>query len=1403
MTSLVEPIKEQDSDHPRLREQWFMRGRALRGQSAAALRYRAHQQKMQLRAQRASAIKAGAVPAAGAPLASSSSAGWTALGPAPLASDASGGMGFQDYNWVSGRATSVVVDPADSSGNTVYVGGAYGGVWKSTNAGPLSPNPNQVTWTPVIDNQPTLAVGSIAIQPGNTNPANSVVLVGTGEPNSSADSYYGLGILRSTDGGNTWSNPIQSDQTGTHSFLGLGFSKIAFSTVNNNLVVAAAAAATQGIVEGLETLPGGSPANRGLYVSTDAGVTWNYASVKDGTTTVAPGSAPAVVFNATAGKFYAALRYHGIYSSSDGMNWTRLATQPGTGLTTTACPTSPSSSNCPLYRAEFAVVPGRNEMYVWIVYFRATTGNETDGGIFRSLNGGSSWQQIDETGLTSCGDTAGCGVTQGSYNLDLAAVPDGTGVTDLYAGAVNLFKCRALTNSSSTCTSGAWLNLSHVYGCSSIAKLHPDEHGVDFMLVPPGSSTQQPLMYFANDGGIYRTLNSYNLTAGLNGSCSDGTNVFDSLNQTLGSMTQFVSFSIHPTDAKTLLGGTQDNGSPATSQATSGTQWQNVNAGDGGYNAITPSSPLDWFVSNPDVGPGGLEIDHCSQGISCTTGAFGNGAVVTSTQLGGDAGDFYFPYMLDPLVNKGTVDIIVGTCRVWRGGPSTSATGAYTALSNNFEVGGAGTCTGSEVNLVRALAAGGPADSSGFSKMIYAGTSGLGPIDTPGSTAPAGGRVFVTTNAAGGTANFKEVTNNGPGGASINPQHYPISSIAIDTSDATGNTAYVTIMGWNTTAFPSSHVWKTTNAGASWTDFTANLPNAPANAVVVDASTTPSTVYVGTDVGVFSSGSTAASWTEVGPAPGPGASGFLPDVPVTALRLFSSVTSKRLRASTYGRGIWESVLFAGPDYEINVSDTPQTIFPSQSATFHGTLVAENGYNNSVALSCTGDPPPGCTPSPTSATPSTSGVPFTIGTSPISAVRTYNFNVHGVGSDPNTVTHDAPVLLQVVDFALATPSPSTVDVTAGFSSQPVQVQVSGLGAFNAVVNLSCSAGLPAGATCSFDNANPTVTASSPATVNLTVVTTGATPVGSATVTISASTLGAPAPKTQNLAVNVTSTGFSMTLTNSTASALDGKKVTYGGTLTAQNGYSNPVSFSCVTDPLVANSRVPSSCSGAGVTPTANFSIGASDLTPGTLSFVIKAVGTDTNTFTQTQPVTLTITQDFTLTASTSTQTVTAGASATYNFNVAPAGLAFSGAVSFAPSACSGLPALTQCSFNLASVTPGSNQSNPVVMTITTTAPIASLQKHRLFYAAWLPLPGIVFVCAGLLSSGSRRKRLTLFTALGIALLLILTLTGCGGGGDTSTGPPPQPGTPPGTYTITVTASSPGVQNQSVNVTLVVQ
>jgi hypothetical protein len=289
--------------------------------------------------------------------------------------------------------------------------------------------------------------------------------------------------------------------------------------------------------------------------------------------------------------FFAALRYHGIYSSPDEITWSRLTNPPD--CLRPLCPAATSYA-CPIYRAELGVVPGRSEMYTWVVSFDSA-GNEVDRGTWLTSNGGGNWKPTADPGITDCGDgvDSGCGVQQGSYNLGLAAVPNGTTATDLYAGAVNIYKCTVATPTAPfpDCT---FLNLTHVYGCSpasALAHVHPDQHALAFALA--GTPTQS-LMYFANDDGVYRALDGY--TGLTTGSCT-GHNLFDNLNGTLGSMTQFVSFSIHPTDANTMLGGTQDNGSPATASATTSTGWGNVLGGDGGYNAISPVSGTDWFAA--------------------------------------------------------------------------------------------------------------------------------------------------------------------------------------------------------------------------------------------------------------------------------------------------------------------------------------------------------------------------------------------------------------------------------------------------------------------------------------------------------------------------------------------------------------------------------------------------------------------------------------------------------------------------------------------------------------------------------------------------------------------------------------------------------------------------------------
>ena len=1333
--------------HMIARQKWQSAGRRIPGISPAALRAHAIQQKLRMRvASATSAVATGT---------------WASMGPKPLPSDASG-TGLQDYGFVSGRATAVAIDPNDLTGNTVFAGGASAGIWKSTNAGTLSPNSPSVTWTALTDNQATGAIGSIAVQPqlSNPNAAASVVLAGTGETDSSTDSYYGLGILRSANGGQTWTL-ISQDVTGNHPFAGLGFSQIAFSSANPNLVVAAAGSASEGVAEGLE-----NPVaiNRGLYYSTNAGVSWLIANISDSGVSVSAASATAVAYNKAASKFYAAIRFHGFYSSPDGITWTRLAIQPGSGLGSSDCPAQAvSPSSCPIYRGEIAVVPNRpgpsdlGEMYAWYI-----DSNSVDQNLWQSVDGGASWIQINDSGITNCGDLFdGCGTAQGIFDLTLVAVPNGT-ATDIYAGAVNIYKC-TITNAFPTCNgtgNNTFLNLTHAYGCSDIAKVHPDQHAMDF-LVANGSA----LLYFANDGGIYRALDGY--TGLTTGTCGL-TNQFDSLNQSLGPLTQFISLSQSSSDANLILGGTQDNGAPATAFSQSVGAWVNVNAGDNGFTAINPANENEWFIATPPNSASGVNLYRCANGINCHSLDFQNDEIADSNALGGDTGAFYLPFLLDP---QNSSELILGTCRIWRG---AAIGGSFSLLSPDFETGGTGACTGNEINLVRSISAGGLKDSNGFSQVVYAGTNGEGPLI---STVPTGGHLWVTTNADGGPLTWNDVTQ------AINPQGFPISSIALDSADPLGNTAYVTIMGFHT-----SHVWKTSNAGTSWTDFTANLPDAPANSAIVDSGTSLSNgkLYIGTDVGVFASGTDSANWTEVGTASM--TNGFLPNVAVYSLQIFNSGGLKRLRAATYGRGIWEWNLITTPDFQINVSNNPLTIFAAQIATFTGMISALNGYNANVNLTCTAgatSPPRTCAASPALVLPTAAGASFAVNAG--SSAGDYAFNVHAVGADSATVTHDFSLTLQIVDFSLGAPSPASLSVTPGSTSASVSLSISAAGSFNGSVALSCS-NLPAGAACKFQpTAAVSPTKNNPVSVSLSISTLSSTPLGTFPITISATTAGVPS-KTQTLTLIVgTSPDYVLSISNPSITTSVNSSAQFNGMLAALNGYANAVALNCGTGAPPTCTINPASIvpSGVGVP----FTVAVSSNISQSYNFNITGIGNDPVAITHSATVLFTATPsqsfDFTMGITPATASVPVGQPAIFSLVVDPTAGSFPHNVSFS---CSKLPALTTCGFNPTQVGSGSENS-AVTFTLATTSPIPASRTLI------LAITFSVFPVAGLVLLQRRMPRSQIRWHGRVVLLAFLAMSSlsCGGGLQGNGGGSGSPGTPAGTYTITVTATCGSVEH----------
>ena len=123
---------------------------------------------------------------------------WTPLGPTGL-DGAPQGIAGSDR---SGQVGALAIDPSDPTGNTVYIGGASGGVWKTTNF--LTADPEGPTWVPLTDFGPDAGqyVSTIAIIPIDNDPSRSIIFAGTGDPSTGTGT--GTGILRSTDGGATW-----------------------------------------------------------------------------------------------------------------------------------------------------------------------------------------------------------------------------------------------------------------------------------------------------------------------------------------------------------------------------------------------------------------------------------------------------------------------------------------------------------------------------------------------------------------------------------------------------------------------------------------------------------------------------------------------------------------------------------------------------------------------------------------------------------------------------------------------------------------------------------------------------------------------------------------------------------------------------------------------------------------------------------------------------------------------------------------------------------------------------------------------------------------------------------------------------------------------------------------------
>jgi uncharacterized repeat protein (TIGR01451 family) len=355
-----------------------------------------------------------------------SSTRWTLIGPEPTSNP---------YNvpTVAGRIAALAVDPTDS--NVVYAGAAGGGVWKTTDGG--------VHWIPLTDTQPSLAVGSIAIDPSN----HSTIYVGTGEENFSLDSYYGAGILKSTNGGASWTQIKGPFAQGAES-LTARIGALAIEPGNSAVILAA-------VQEGDGTT--------GIFRTEDGGTTW--AGVLGAGKFFHWGTS--VLFDPGNGNIaYATLYYDGVYKSLDaGKTWSLIN---GTG--NNVLPT------VNVGRIALALAPSSpSTLYASI----QDTSTFALLGLFKTTDGGANWVKLVNT-PNYCAQ-------QCWYDQAIAVAP--TNPNEVFVGgASGSFVYRSMDGGSH------WTDVTK--GANGFF-LHADMHALAF-------SSDGSVLYAGNDGGVWR-----------------------------------------------------------------------------------------------------------------------------------------------------------------------------------------------------------------------------------------------------------------------------------------------------------------------------------------------------------------------------------------------------------------------------------------------------------------------------------------------------------------------------------------------------------------------------------------------------------------------------------------------------------------------------------------------------------------------------------------------------------------------------------------------------------------------------------------------------------------------------------------------------------------------------------
>ncbi len=565
------------------------------------------------------------------------------------------GLGLQksaagQLNWeyhgpgnIGGRLRGLVVHPDNP--NIIYVGSVSGGVWKSTNGG--------ASWFSTMNDLITLNISALEMKPGDPN----TLYAGTGEGFFFLDNLPGRGILKTTDGGNTWKR-VHVDQGLNSPFI----TAIAVSPANPNVVYAAGRLAyLRADSWPAETVP--DPGINAIFKSTDSGETWqdittgkgiehNPQDVRDNfpaDVVVSPTDANEVY--ATFGLYY----WGGIWKSTNGgQTWSRL---------TNGLP-DPSLPNMGYGRIKLAMAPSNPDVLYASFTYEPKSGDtvnlkrEAMLGLWKTTNSGQSWTQVT-TPLTinqhniNKGHTTALG-SQGGYANAIIVHPTDPDI--VFVGGLDIY--RSTDGGNTWSQMSMWLEPGNLENPENLPYVHADHHVFAFDL-----STNPPTLYNGSDGGIARSRD-LGTTWGV-------------LNQDLG-VTQFYTFAVHPNNPNIMLGGTQDNGTPML-RSSQVNLWREVAGSDGWQTFFDYTDPNRIYLSTQQLTIARVVMDYATgrfledKLIGYTDGSNG------ITQRDFDKAGFFVPYELSP--NNSNV-LVLGTNRLLQ---STDRGDSWTPISAEFD----------------------------------------------------------------------------------------------------------------------------------------------------------------------------------------------------------------------------------------------------------------------------------------------------------------------------------------------------------------------------------------------------------------------------------------------------------------------------------------------------------------------------------------------------------------------------------------------------------------------------------------------------------------------------------------------------------------------------------------------